>query len=163
MTEPNDLPPVGATVEEVAALADRLDHAYWLATRPSLSPARRSVSIALYDCGGAATILRALLAEHDQLKARVAELEKEVAQCVKQEVSVSPDGRTAVFVERRGQRDGSFLWAIRDSFGAVLDKSGTWWVEPPASDRSDEYLASTRWAMRAEAVAAARAAQEVTP
>jgi hypothetical protein len=43
------------------------------------------------------------------------------------------------------QRDGSRLWAVRDSFGSVLANDGQWEYEPLPSSRDAEFLARCRY------------------
>jgi hypothetical protein len=53
-----------------------------------------------------------------------------------------PDG---ALLERCGQADGSFLWAIRRT-GSVLSTDGQWEFEPMPSGRDAEFLARCRYA-----------------
>ena len=56
----------------------------------------------------------------------------------------SPDRPFGIFIERRGQRDGTILWAVI-SGGAALGSDGRWEFEPLPSSRTDEYLATHRF------------------
>ena len=67
-----------------------------------------------------------------------------------------PNGTT---VERTMQRDGSFLWAVRDGFENCLSKSGEWDYEPFPSSRTEEWLDQHRFSSAREAIDHARRAE----
>lgn len=46
-----------------------------------------------------------------------------------------------VSIERRGEN----AWAVVDAFGDSLNRKGEWEYEPRPSNRSDEYIARTRY------------------
>lgn len=56
-----------------------------------------------------------------------------------------PDG-DVFFIDRMFQTDGSILWRIiEDPTGYCLNKDLKWIFEPSPSNRTDEYLKSTRF------------------
>lgn len=57
-----------------------------------------------------------------------------------------------IIVERCVQRDGSFLWAVRDWYRNCLSKSGEWDDEPFPSSRTDDWIAQHRFESAAEAI-----------
>lgn len=67
-----------------------------------------------------------------------------------------------VYVERVGQRDGSFLYAVR-SDGNCLAKDGVWEWEPMPSSRNEAFTARCRFATFDEAMAAARTPDPALP
>lgn len=60
------------------------------------------------------------------------------------EVEAYSAGR-GVRIEACRQRDGSRLWAVRNSFGDVLNKQGEWEWEPHPSGRSEAFLSRCRF------------------
>ena len=50
-----------------------------------------------------------------------------------------------VRIEACRQRDGSRLWAVRNSFGDVLNKQGEWEWEPQPSSRDEAFLRRCRF------------------
>lgn len=63
---------------------------------------------------------------------------------------------SGISVERSMQRDGSYLWAVRDGFKKCLSKNGEWDYEPFPSSRTDEWLAAHRFTSASEAIDHAR-------
>lgn len=62
--------------------------------------------------------------------------------------------RNEIIIQER-PRYGITYWSINESTASgssVLDRNGDWIFEPQPSSRTDEYLASTRYATLAEAV-----------
>src|SRR5690606_16891884 len=68
-----------------------------------------------------------------------------------------PNGTT---VERTMQRDGSFLWAVRDGLKKCLSKSGEWDYEPFPSSRTEEWLDQHRFSTAQEAIDHARRVED---
>lgn len=70
-------------------------------------------------------------------------------------VSLSKDQRTLIEVEaqRRRQRDGSSLWAVK-RLSACLNTDGQWEIEPIPSSRDDAFIARCRYRSLDEAVSA---------
>lgn len=62
----------------------------------------------------------------------------------------------SITVERLGQRDGSFLWAVR-SGGNCLGKDGHWEHEPMPSSRTAQWLQAHRFDTALQAIDAALA------
>lgn len=60
------------------------------------------------------------------------------------EVEAYSAGR-GVRIEACRQRDGSRLWAVRNSVGDVLNKQGKWEWEPQSSSRSEAFLSRCRF------------------
>ena len=51
-----------------------------------------------------------------------------------------------ITIMRRKQRDGTSKWSVNDdSNGSVLNADGEWEYEPSPSNRSDEFIAATRF------------------
>jgi len=71
--------------------------------------------------------------------------------------SIGEDPRTAIHIERVGQREGLPLWAVRRS-SECLSVSGEWDQEPLASQRDSDWLACFRFRSAEAALAVARAA-----
>lgn len=61
-----------------------------------------------------------------------------------------------ISVEHSMQRDGTYLWAVRDGFKQCLSKSGEWDYEPFPSSRTDEWLDQHRFSSAGEAIDHAR-------
>ncbi len=61
------------------------------------------------------------------------------------------DASSTVQIVACRQRDGSRLWAVRDTSGSVLNKLGEWEYEPLPSGRNAEFLARCRYATPLEA------------
>lgn len=59
-------------------------------------------------------------------------------------------------VERVEQRDGSFMWAVRNLMREVLNKDGQWEWEPMPSGRDKHFLDRCRFATAEGAIAVAR-------
>jgi len=49
-----------------------------------------------------------------------------------------------IAIMRRKQRDGAVKWSVNDG-GSVLNADGEWEHEPSPSNRSDEFIAATRF------------------
>jgi hypothetical protein len=64
-----------------------------------------------------------------------------------------------ISVERCMQLNGTYLWAIRDSFKNCLGKGGEWDYEPFPSSRTESWLAQHRFDSADAAIDAARAAK----
>ncbi len=61
-----------------------------------------------------------------------------------------------ITIQRRRQRDGTKKWSVNDS-GCVLNSDGKWECEPSPSNRTDDFIATTRFTLeeaweKAEAV-----------
>lgn len=57
----------------------------------------------------------------------------------------SYDAGDGIRIERIAQQQGVFAWIIRSNSYMVLNKAGDWDFEPMASNRSRDYLGSTRF------------------
>jgi hypothetical protein len=71
--------------------------------------------------------------------------------------TIGEDPRSAIHIERVGQRAGAPLWAVRKS-GECLSVSGEWDQEPSPSRRDSDWLSCFRFRTAEAALSAARAA-----
>ena len=124
---------------------------------------------AVADMGRERVARKAAEAERDALAARCRELEQrreaerrdaqtpDVEGLPEQSyiaVQVDPLGPgMSVYIERRPQREGPDLWAVKRG-SCVLSKDGEWEWEPIPSSRTDEFLTRCRFASPAEAFSA---------
>ncbi|MDS1142427.1 hypothetical protein RE432_18490 [Pusillimonas sp. SM2304] len=93
---------------------------------------------------------KALAAEAWNRRAALREQDREDAEIT---AYALPGG---ISVERSMQRDGTYLWAVRDSYEHCLSRSGQWDYEPFPSARTDEWIGQHRFSSAAFAIDHAR-------